>query len=74
MFTGTTLALQRVRKLQEQAAIADDVVARIQTGGNLGLPLKAFSQRDRSPAKLVCVDLSVNKRLILAVAQYGRVW
>jgi hypothetical protein len=47
------LALQRVRKLQEQAAISDDLVTSFQPAGNLRLSVQAFSERHRASAKLV---------------------
>ena len=47
------LALQRVRKLQEQAAISDDPVAGFQPAGNLRLPTQTFSKCHRPSAKLV---------------------
>ena len=37
------LTLQRVRKLQEQAAVSDDLVTRFQPTGNLRLTIQTFS-------------------------------
>src|ERR1700688_1564411 len=64
------LALQRIRKLQEQAAIPDDLVARFQPAGNLSLPIQTFSERHRTSAKLIRRHGGVNKRLVFRVAQH----
>jgi hypothetical protein len=40
------LALQRVRKLQEQAAVSDDLVTSFQPADNLRLPVQAFPERN----------------------------
>src|SRR5579862_858238 len=63
------LALQRVRKLQEQAAVSDDLVARFQPAGDLRLPVQTFSECHRTSAKLVRGCSGVNKRLVLGVAE-----
>src|SRR5271170_2580332 len=65
------LALQRVRKLQEQATISDDMVARFQSAGNLRSPIQAFPERHRASAKLVRRCRGINKRLVLAIAKNG---
>src|SRR5579872_775258 len=64
-----SLALQRIRKLQEQAAIPDDLVASFQPAGNLRLPIHTLPERHRTSAKLVRGNGGVNKRLVLGVAQ-----
>src|ERR1035438_6320244 len=75
--TGETpvapLTLQRIRKLQEQAAIPDDPVAGFQTAGNLRLPIQTFSERNRASAKLVRRCRRINKRLVLGIAQDSRI-
>src|SRR5271167_2936212 len=63
------LALQRVRKLQEQAAISDDLVASFQPAGNLRLSIQAFSKGHGASAKLVRRGRGINKRLVLGIAQ-----
>src|SRR5208337_3960212 len=63
------LALQRVRKLQEQAAISDDLVASFQPAGYLGRSVQAFSKGHGASAKLVRGRLRIDKRLVLTVAQ-----
>src|ERR1019366_4817173 len=65
------LALQRVRKLQEQAAISDDLVASFQAAGNLRLSVQAFSERNCASAKLARSCRGIDKRLVLAIAQYS---
>src|ERR1019366_1653546 len=76
-WTGETpvapLTLQRIRKLQEQAAIPDDPVAGFQTAGNLRLPIQTFSERNRASAKLVRRCRGINKRLVLGIAQDSRI-
>src|ERR1017187_7928700 len=57
------LTLQRVRKLQEQAAISDNAIAGVQSGLNLGLSFNAVAECDGAPAKLVASRLGVNERL-----------
>jgi hypothetical protein len=42
----TALTLQRVRELQEEAAVSDHLVTSLQPTGNLRLPVQAFSKRD----------------------------
>src|ERR1700678_542650 len=67
------LALQVVCKLQEQAAISDHSIARLQAAGNLRLSVQAFSESNCPSAKLVRTGRSVDKRLILAIAQNSRI-
>src|ERR1019366_4237420 len=67
------LALQRVRKLQEQAAISYDLVTSFQPAGNLRLSVQAFSERDGASAKLFRTRRGINKRLVLAIAQYSSI-
>src|ERR1700691_5068079 len=64
-------ALQRVCKLQEQAAISDYLVASFQSAGDLRLPVETLSERYSAPAKLIRRGLRINKGLVLAVAQHG---
>jgi hypothetical protein len=49
----TRSALQRIRELQEQTAIPNNVVARLQPAGDLGLAIHTFSHRYRTPAELI---------------------
>ena len=63
------LALQRVRKLQEQAAVSDNPVARLEAAGDLRLSFLAFAESDRTHSELIRRQLGVNERLIFAVAQ-----
>jgi len=63
------LTLQRVRKLQEQAAISDDLVTRFQPAENFRLSIQAFTERNRASAKLVRRCRGINKRLVLRIAQ-----
>src|SRR5665811_132654 len=65
------LALQRVRKLQEQAAISNNAISGVQSGLNLGLSLNAVPESDGAPAKLFVSRLNINERLVLTVPQYG---
>src|SRR5277367_5467904 len=67
------LALQRVRKLQEQAAISDDLVTRFQPASNLRLTIQTLSECYRASAKLVRRCRGINKRLVLGIAQDGRI-
>ena len=64
-------ALQGICKLQKQAAISDDLISGLQSVRDLGLSVEAFSQGNWSPAKLVASDCSIDKRLVLVVAQDG---
>src|ERR1700733_9957029 len=72
-FCAIRLALQRVRKLQEQAAISNDLVARLQSACNLGLSIQALPQRHRASSKLVRRCRDVNKRLVFVIAEDGSV-
>src|SRR5208282_4856829 len=65
------LTLQRVRKLQEQAAISDDVITGIESRCNLGLSLEAFTQSDGAPSKLIRICLDVHEGLVFTVTQNG---
>ena len=53
LFRASESALQRVRKLQEQTAVSDDLIPGLEPAGHLGLPIQAFTQCYRSPAELV---------------------
>src|ERR1035441_8187516 len=67
------LTLQRVRKLQEQAAVSDHLVASLQPTSNLCLSVQALSERNCAPAKLVRSCRRIHKWLVLAVAQHGSI-
>src|SRR5271167_4631428 len=66
-------ALERVRKLQEQAAISNHPIARLQATGNLRLSVETFSERNRSSPELIRRCRRIYKGLILAIAQHGRI-
>src|SRR6185369_7569483 len=69
----TQSALQRIRELQEQTAIANNMIARLQPTGDFGLTIDAFSHCHRTPAELVLRSFGVNEGLVLVVPQDGRI-
>src|SRR5271156_3723682 len=69
-FCAIRLTLQRVCKLQEQAAISDDPVARFQPAENLRLSIQAFPECHGTSAELILRRHGINKGLVLVIAQY----
>src|ERR1700693_5750151 len=70
---SSSLALQRVGKLQEQTAIPDYLIAGLEAAGDLRLSFQAFAESNRAPAELVRRDLGINKGHVFAVAQNRRI-
>src|SRR4029079_14420667 len=67
---ATRSTLKRIRELQEQTAIANNVIARLQPSGNLSLAIRALCRDHRAPAELVLRSFGINERLVLVITQY----
>src|SRR5215467_5551278 len=68
-----SLGLQRVFELQEEAAIADDALAFLQSIEDLRLAALAIADLDEAATELVCSSLHINERLVFRVAKHGGV-
>src|SRR5664279_6660788 len=68
--SGDLLTLQRVCKLQEQAAVSDDAITGVQSGCDLRLSLYAVPESDGAPAKLVSSHFDVHEGLVFTVTQH----
>src|ERR1035438_6575853 len=73
-FEDASSVLQRIGKLQKQAAVAHNPLSNGNALDDLRLAILAFAQIYVSPAKLVCAGSDVDKRLVIVIAQHGCVW
>src|SRR5208283_5167531 len=65
------LVLQGILELQEQAAIADEVFAVFEAGGDLRAAFAAAAESDEAASELVCAGLHVDEGLVFGVAKDG---
>src|SRR5271168_2847272 len=74
-FGRVSLVLQRILELQKEATVADDALAFLHAGSNLGAASMAVSELDQAARELVLFrgGLYVDKGLILGIAQDGSV-
>src|ERR1700730_129928 len=72
-FEAASSVLKRIGKLKKQAAVANDLLSNRDTLKNLRPSVLALTGLHIPPAKLVRSGRNINERLVIVIAQNGRI-